>query len=149
MSGRERGDVVAADSASDIDRAIEMGKIAITGDYKALCASGRIDVVIDATGNPNVGTLVALEAMGQGKHVVMLNVEADITIGRFLKEEAKKTGVVFTGAGGRRAGLHAGIDFLRPELRLRHRRRRQGQEQRPQIRRHAPRNSRPKPSAAT
>ena len=63
MSGRERGDIVETGSASGIDGAIEAGKIAVTGDYKALCAAGRIDVVIDATGNPNVGTLVALEAM--------------------------------------------------------------------------------------
>ena len=100
MSGRDRGDVVEAGSANDIDGAIESNKIAVTGDYKALCASAHIDVIIDATGNPNVGTLVALEAMKHGKHVVMLNVEADITIGRFLKAEADRAGVVFTGAAG-------------------------------------------------
>ena len=38
--------------------------------------------------------------MKNGKHIVMLNVEADITIGRFLKEEARKAGVVYTGAAG-------------------------------------------------
>ncbi len=38
--------------------------------------------------------------MKNGKHIVMLNVEADITVGRFLKEEARKTGVVYTGAAG-------------------------------------------------
>ena len=64
--------------------------MALTDDYTALCAAGRIDVIIDATGNPNIGTLIALEAMKNGKHIVMLNVEADITIGRFLKEEAKQ-----------------------------------------------------------
>ncbi len=100
IAGCDRGDVVDASSASDIDRAIEMNKIAVTDDYKGLCRAGHIDVVIDATGNPNVGTLVALEAMANGKHVVMLNVEADITIGRFLKQEARKAGVVFTGAAG-------------------------------------------------
>ncbi|TIU03908.1 MAG: homoserine dehydrogenase, partial [Mesorhizobium sp.] len=50
--------------------------------------------------NPNIGTLFALEVMKNGKHIVMLNVEADITIGRFLKEEARKAGVVYTGAAG-------------------------------------------------
>ena len=100
MSGRERGDIVDASTAADVDRAVETGRIAVTADYKALCSSGRIDVVIDATGNPNVGTLVALEAMRNGKHVVLLNVEADITIGRYLKEEADKAGVVLTGAAG-------------------------------------------------
>ena len=66
----------------------------------ALAAAGRIDVIIDATGNPNIGTLFALDVMKNGKHIVMLNVEADITIGRFLKEEARKAGVVYTGAAG-------------------------------------------------
>jgi predicted homoserine dehydrogenase-like protein len=100
LSGRDGGDIVSASSASEIDRAIESGKVALTDDYLALCAAGRIDVIIDSTGNPNVGTLIALEAMKNGKHIVMLNVESDITIGRFLKEEARKAGVIYTGAAG-------------------------------------------------
>lgn len=100
MAGHERSRIVTANTAADIDRAIEGGAIAITDDFHALCAAGRIDVVIDATGNPNIGTLIAIEAMKQHKHVVMLNVEADITVGRFLKEEARKAGVVYTGAAG-------------------------------------------------
>lgn len=100
LAGHDRSDVVIANSADAIDRAIEAGKIAVTEDLHALAAAGRIDVVIDATGNPNIGTLFALEVMKNGKHIVMLNVEADITIGRFLKEEARKAGVVYTGAAG-------------------------------------------------
>jgi len=100
LAGTRREDIVAAASANAIDAAIEAGKLAVTEDFHALCAAGRVDVVIDATGNPNVGTLIALEAMKNGKHVVMLNVEADITIGRFLKAEAEKAGVVYTGAAG-------------------------------------------------
>jgi predicted homoserine dehydrogenase-like protein len=100
MAGHARDDVVSAGTAFAVERAIKAGKIAIVEDYRALCAAGGIDVIIDATGNPNVGTLVALEAMKHGKHVVMLSVEADITVGRFLKEEARKAGVVYTGAAG-------------------------------------------------
>jgi predicted homoserine dehydrogenase-like protein len=100
MSGRDSSGWVEANSPVAIDAAIEAGKVALTGDYKALCASGHIDAIIDATGNPNIGTLIALEAMKQGKHVVMLNVEADVTIGRFLREEAEKAGVIYTGAAG-------------------------------------------------
>lgn len=100
MAGHERGDIVEAGSAAAVDAAIEVGRIALVSDYTALCAAGRVDVVIDATGNPNVGTLIALEAMKNGKPVVMLNVEADITIGRYLREEARKAGVVYTGAAG-------------------------------------------------
>ena len=100
LAGHERGNVVEARTASAIDAAIEAGKLAITQDLKALAAAGRIDVVIDATGNPNIGTLFALDAIRNGKPVVMLNVEADITIGRYLHDEARKAGVVYTGAAG-------------------------------------------------
>ncbi|MER8384595.1 homoserine dehydrogenase [Mesorhizobium sp. M0166] len=100
LAGHDRSDIVQAGNAAAIDRAIEVGKIAVTEDLHALAAAGRIDVIIDATGNPNIGTLFALEVMRNGKHIVMLNVEADITIGRFLKDEARKAGVVYTGAAG-------------------------------------------------
>ena len=100
MTGRGRSDIVEANSGVAIDSAIEAGKVALTGDFKALCSAAHINVIIDATGNPNVGTLIALEAMKHGKHVVMLNVEADITIGRYLRQEAHKAGVVYSGAAG-------------------------------------------------
>jgi predicted homoserine dehydrogenase-like protein len=100
LAGHDRAKIVEASSANAIDKAIEAGKIAVTQDLKALAAAGRVDVIIDATGNPNIGTLFALEVMKNGKHIVMLNVEADITIGRFLKDEARKAGVVYTGAAG-------------------------------------------------
>jgi predicted homoserine dehydrogenase-like protein len=100
LAGWGADDVAAGASGSAIDAAIEAGKVALTEDYKALCGAGRVDVVIDATGNPNVGTRIALEAFRNGKHVVMLNVEADITIGRHLQAEARRAGVVYTGAAG-------------------------------------------------
>lgn len=100
MAGYPRDHAAFADTAAAIDRTIEAGRIAITSDFNAMCASGRIDVVVDATGNPNVGTELALASMAGGKHIVMLNVEADITIGRYLKQEARKAGVVYTGAAG-------------------------------------------------
>jgi predicted homoserine dehydrogenase-like protein len=100
LAGHARENIVVARSLSDIDGAIAGGKLAITDDLAKLTASGRIDVVIDATGNPNTGTTLALDAIRNGKHVVMLNVEADITIGRHLKAEARSAGVVYTGAMG-------------------------------------------------
>jgi predicted homoserine dehydrogenase-like protein len=100
LSGRDRSDIVIASNANAIDAAIESGKVAVTDNLNALAQAGRIEVIIDATGNPNIGTLFALEVMKNGKHIVMLNVEADITIGRFLKEEARRAGVIYTGAAG-------------------------------------------------
>ena len=100
MAGHSEDDIVAARNAAAVTRAIELGKIAITEDFESLATADGIDVVIDATGNPNTGALFALTAMKHGKHVVMLNVEADITIGRYLKAEARRAGVIYTGAAG-------------------------------------------------
>jgi predicted homoserine dehydrogenase-like protein len=99
-AGHDRDRLVEAATSPAIDRAIEAGRIAITTDLEALAGSGRIEVVIDATGHPESGAKVALAAIRHGKHMVMLNVEADITIGRHLKAEAERAGVVYTGAAG-------------------------------------------------
>ncbi|MFN4143078.1 NAD(P)H-dependent oxidoreductase [Aestuariivirga sp.] len=100
LAGFGEDRTVYADTSSTIDSAIERGLLAITQSPEALARSGHIDVVIDATGNPDVGTQFALDAIANGKHVVMLNVEADITIGRHLHAEARRAGVVYTGAAG-------------------------------------------------
>ncbi|MBB3996767.1 NAD(P)H-dependent oxidoreductase [Aureimonas pseudogalii] len=100
FAGYEAGDVVEAGSPAAVDAAIEAGRVALVADFRTFCAAGRIDVVIDATGSPSAGTRIALDAFRNGKHVVMLNVEADITIGRALAAEARSAGVVYTGAAG-------------------------------------------------
>ncbi|WP_395685275.1 NAD(P)H-dependent oxidoreductase [Aestuariivirga sp.] len=100
LAGFDSDQTIYAETATAIDAAIEAGRIAITSDPEILARAGRLDVVIDATGNPNTGTQFALTAIAHGKHVVMLNVEADITIGRHLHEAARRAGVVYTGAAG-------------------------------------------------
>lgn len=100
IAGYDADHGVIAAGPEAIDRAIEGGRIAITDDLSSLCAAGRIDVIVDATGSPEVGTFLALRAIEFGKHVVMLNVEADITVGRLLSRRAKAAGVVYTGSAG-------------------------------------------------
>ena len=91
-----------------------------------------VDVIIDATGNPNVGAEVALATIAAGKHMVMMNVEADVTIGAYLSAKADEAGVVYTlGAGDEPSSTMELVNFLRG-ARLSDRRRRQGQEQRVQ-----------------
>jgi predicted homoserine dehydrogenase-like protein len=100
LAGHDVEQFAEAKTAQEIDRLIETNKIAITQDLQALVKAGRIDVVIDATGSPETGANFALAAIGHGKPIVMLNVEADITIGRFLNAEARRAGVIYTGAAG-------------------------------------------------
>jgi predicted homoserine dehydrogenase-like protein len=83
LAGHDRESFAEAKTAQDIDRLIETNRIAIAQDLQALVKAGRIDVVIDATGSPETGANFALAAIAQATPIVRLNVEADITIGRF------------------------------------------------------------------
>jgi predicted homoserine dehydrogenase-like protein len=100
-----------ADTASRLTTAIEARKIAITSN-QLLVSNPLIDVVIDATGKPGVAADFDLMAMEHGKHVVMMNVEADVTIGAFLKKEADRLGVIYSvGAGDEPSSCMELIEF--------------------------------------
>lgn len=108
-----RSNFVVADSAAKIAAAIESGNTAISNDAHAICKSDHIDVVIDATGKPGVGAEIGMVAMEYGKHLVMMNVEADVTIGALLKREAARLGVVYTlGAGDEPSSCMELINFV-------------------------------------
>src|SRR5260370_5596222 len=55
----------------------------------AEATSGNIEVIVEATGNPAVGIKHARAAIAAGKHIVMVNVEADVLAGPLLSEEAR------------------------------------------------------------
>ncbi len=81
-------------------QAIRRGELAALTGIATLCRIPEVDVVIDATGRPNAGAEVALAAIEAGKHMVMMNVEADITAGAWFAAQARRKGVVYTlGAG--------------------------------------------------
>src|ERR1700737_1392732 len=54
----------------------------------AKATAGDIEVIVEATGNPPVGIKHARAAIAAGKHIVMVNVEADVLAGPLLAEEA-------------------------------------------------------------
>src|SRR6266851_1877062 len=82
-------------SAPSLDRAMASGSTYVDDDAEAMIASPRIEVVIDATGVPAAGIRHALLAIEHGKHIVMVNVEADVLAGPLLAERAARAGVVY------------------------------------------------------
>jgi len=76
-------------------------------DDAAKATSGNIEVIVEATGNPAVGIRHARAAIAAGKHIVMVNVEADVLAGPLLAEEARKAGVVYSLAYGDQPALTA------------------------------------------
>jgi predicted homoserine dehydrogenase-like protein len=73
-----------------------------------------IDVVVEATGNPAVGIRHARASIAAGKHIVMVNVEADVLAGPLLAGEARSAGVVYSLAYGDQPALTAEmVDWAR------------------------------------
>lgn len=106
------GHSVEAHTTDALNATIESGKTAIASDVNTILESGLIDVVIDATGIPAVGAEIGLSAMERGKHLVMMNVEADVTIGAYLHSEAKRLGVTYSlGAGDEPSSCMELIEF--------------------------------------
>lgn len=101
------------DGLPALNAAMEAGRIGIVDDAHLMLRSGLIDVVIDATGRPTAGAELGLATIRQGKHLVMMNVEADVTIGPYLKAEADKAGVIYTvGAGDEPTATMELINFV-------------------------------------
>ena len=85
-----------------------------TDDGARAIASGSMDVIVEATGNPAVGIRHARAAIAAGKHIVMVNVEADVLAGPLLAVEARKAGVVYSLAYGDQPALTAEmVDWAR------------------------------------
>jgi predicted homoserine dehydrogenase-like protein len=70
-----------------------------------LCTQPEVDVVVEATGVPAAGIAHARAAIAAGKHIVMVNVEADVLAGPLLADEARTKGVVYSLAYGDQPAL--------------------------------------------
>ena len=77
----------------------------LTDDVPGLIASPGVEVVIEATGDATAGVDHALLAIEHGRHVVMVNVEADALVGPLLARRAQAAGVVYTLAYGDQPAL--------------------------------------------
>ena len=82
-----------------------IGATRFTDDAMAMIASGDVEVVVEATGHAPAGVAHARKAIAEGKHIVMVNVEADVLAGPLLAREAEKAGTVYTMAYGDQPAL--------------------------------------------
>src|SRR5262252_6451524 len=100
-AGWEAGAYAATSHAEALKtRATHVGE-----DAAALIACPQIEVIIEATGIPEAGIRHALAAVAHGKHIVMVNVEADALAGPLLAARARAAGVVYSLAWGDQPAL--------------------------------------------
>ena len=101
-------------SASSWTEAIRNGSTFITDDADAMIASDHVDIVIDATGSPAAGIHHALLCCQHRKHIVMVNVEADVLAGPLLARRAAEAGIIYSMASGDQPALIAElVDWAR------------------------------------
>ncbi|MEJ7930870.1 NAD(P)-dependent oxidoreductase [Ramlibacter sp. AN1015] len=104
---REAGQegVRTVESVAALEQCIQAGTPAITQDPLLLCRAEGIDAIVEVTGTIEEAAAVTLEAIGHGKHVVLMNAEVDGTVGPILKTYADRAGVVLTNADGDQPGV--------------------------------------------
>lgn len=104
IAGISKDDIVIAKTLEDINLGMERNKYIATDITEYATCANLIDVVVDATGVPDAGAKIAMDSISNKKNIVMVNVEADITIGPILNKLAKEAGVIYTGTAGDEPG---------------------------------------------
>ena len=94
-------------SATSLQDAAKSGSTFITDDAENIISSEYIDIVIDSTGNPAAGIRHALLCFDHRKHIIMVNVEADVLAGPLLARKAAEAGVIYSMASGDQPALIA------------------------------------------
>jgi predicted homoserine dehydrogenase-like protein len=92
-------------SARSLADAARHGTTLVTDDAPGVIASSDVEIVIDATGHPAAGIRHVLACCAHGKHVVMVNVEADALAGPLLAQRAREAGIVYSLAYGDQPAL--------------------------------------------
>ncbi len=85
--------------------ALDRGEYVVTPNALLLTQLEQLDAIVEATGSPEVGATVAWSAILSEQHVIMLNVETDVTVGPLLREVALRADVVYTAAFGDEPGV--------------------------------------------
>jgi predicted homoserine dehydrogenase-like protein len=117
QAGFSQDDIAVCEARGAALRALEHGKRVVLQDALELMDL-PLDVIASATRAPEGGALYAREAIRHGKHVVMIDKEADSVVGPILKYLADRAGVVYTTDDGDQPGLLMGLVAWARELGL-------------------------------
>ena len=96
--------IVETDKASKAQDSIRAGKRVVTGCYGLAAQLEAVDIVADVTPSPAIGAETSWACIQNRKDVVLVNIEADVTVGRILKRHAEKAGILYTVSNGDEPG---------------------------------------------
>ena len=96
--------IVEAEATGPAEDALRAGKRVITGSYSLAAQLESVDVVADVTPSPASGAETAFACIQHGKDIVLVNIEADVTVGHVLHRLAQQAGVLYTVSSGDEPG---------------------------------------------
>lgn len=96
--------IVEAAAPGPATDALRAGKRVITGDVGLAARLENVDIVADVTWSPAIGAQTAAACIAHGKDVVLINIEADVTVGHILHRRAQEAGVLYTVSSGDEPG---------------------------------------------
>jgi predicted homoserine dehydrogenase-like protein len=103
-TGVDKENIVEADVPGPAMDALRAGKRVVTGSYVLAAQLEAVDVITDVTPSPTTGAETAYAGIQNGKDVVLVNIEADVTVGRALNKLAKDAGVLYSVSSGDEPG---------------------------------------------
>jgi predicted homoserine dehydrogenase-like protein len=105
--------IVEADNPALAMDALKAGKKVVSGSYGLAAQLEDVDIVADVTPSPAAGAETAISCIQNQKDIVMVNIEADVTVGRALKMLSDRAGVLYTVSSGDEPGCLAELwDFV-------------------------------------
>jgi predicted homoserine dehydrogenase-like protein len=103
-TGLAQEDLVETEAPGVAEDALHSGRRVITGSYELAARLESIDIVADVTPSPAIGAETAMACIRYGKDIVLVNIEADVTVGRILARLAREAGVLYTVSSGDEPG---------------------------------------------
>lgn len=98
-------DVQIVENVAQLESAVAKGKYSVTQDPMLLCEAEGIDAIIEVTGHVEFSSHLAMAAIRNRKHLILMNAELDGTVGPILKVFADSAGIVITNADGDQPGV--------------------------------------------
>lgn len=96
--------IIYTDDYNEGYEVLEKGYVCVSTNYRLCYKLLQINAVVDCTGSPAFGAVIARKTIQYHKHMISFNVECEATVGPVLHDMAKKAGVVYTGILGDEPG---------------------------------------------
>lgn len=104
-SGAGIEDAVEVSTVEQLEANIRKGTFSITEDAALVCKANGIDAVIEVTGAVEFGAGIAVSAIENRKHIILVNADVDGTVGPILKVYADRNGVIYSSDDGDQPGV--------------------------------------------